>query len=144
MLHLNPFLKQFIKSSFFIVFVLFMFGCNNRDKSNVKYEQTKEVLANKERSDMIAFLKVSSTDKKNLIGQTVVKANLTNTATICAYKNVRIKMLTYKKGKMVEEHEDVLKEVIKPNSSVNFKLRYRVPKGADSIVLSVMNAEVAE
>jgi hypothetical protein len=144
MLHLNPFLKQFIKSSFFIVLVLFMFDCNNSDKSNVKYEQTKKVLANKERSDPMAFLKVLSTDKKNLIGQTVVKAKLKNTATICSYKNVRIKMLTYKKGKMVEEHEDVLEEVIRPGSSVNFKLRYRLPKGTDSVALSVMNAEIAE
>jgi hypothetical protein len=53
-------------------------------------------------------------------------------------------MLCYKDGKMVEEREDVLDDVIKPNTDNDFKTRYRLPKGTDSIDLSVMSASVAD
>ena len=53
-------------------------------------------------------------------------------------------MLCYKDGKMVEEHEDIIDDVIKPNSDKDFKTKYRLPKGTDSIDLSVMSASIAE
>jgi len=45
---------------------------------------------------------------------------------------------------MVEEHEDTIDEIIIPNSTKDFKTKYRLPKGTDSIALSIMNASVAE
>jgi hypothetical protein len=39
---------------------------------------------------------------------------------------------------------DVIDDMIKPNSIDNFKIKYRLPKGTDSIALSVMSADVAE
>jgi hypothetical protein len=45
---------------------------------------------------------------------------------------------------MMEEHEDVIDAVIKPNNEKKFKTKYRLPKGTDSIHLSVMNATLAE
>jgi len=43
---------------------------------------------------------------------------------------------------MMIEHEDVNDDVIKSNSINNFKIKYRLPKGTDSIALSVMSASV--
>ena len=53
-------------------------------------------------------------------------------------------MLCFKNNKIVEGHEDVIHDVIKPNSTMDFKTRYCLPKGTDSISLSVMNAITAQ
>ncbi len=82
------------------------------------------------------------TDKRNLIGKTVVTGVIANNATVCSYKKVRIKMLFYnREGKLVENHEEVVDEVIKANNKASFKSRYFTPKGTDSVALSVMSAE---
>lgn len=109
------------------------------------YEEQKQSLADKEQSKPLAFLHVKSTNRKNWIGQTVVDGTITNTATVCSYKDVRLKMLCYDKNyKIVEEHEDVLDAIIKPNTNRDFKLRYRLPRGTDSIAVSIMSAAVHE
>ena len=41
----------------------------------------------------------------------------------------------------VEEHEDVMPDVIKPGTVRNFKIKYRLPKGTDSLALSIMSAD---
>jgi len=50
-------------------------------------------------------------------------------------------MLCYKDGIRVEEHEDVIPDVIKPGNVKNFRTRYHLPKGTDSLALSVMTAD---
>jgi hypothetical protein len=71
-----------------------------------------------------------------------VRGKISNKATVSSSKDVRIKMLCYKDNKMMIEHEDVIDDVIKSNSINNFKIKYRLPKGTDSIALSVMSASV--
>jgi hypothetical protein len=113
-----------------------------KEKFDAKaYEETKESLADRERGHPDQFLKVSSDDKKNLFGATVVKGKIVNTASVCNYKNTRIKMLCYKNGTRVEEHEDVIPETIKPGTVKNFRTRYHLPKGTDSLAVFVMSAE---
>ena len=109
------------------------------------YEEQKQNLTDKEKSKPLAFLHLKSDHRKNWIGQTVIDGAITNTATVCSYKNVRLKMLCYDKSdKMVEEHEDVLDVIIKPNTIKDFKLRYRLPRSADSITVNIMSAAVHE
>ena len=109
------------------------------------YEEQKHQLADKEKEKPLAFLRIKSKHRKNWIGQTVVEGDIINTATVSSYKDVRLKMLCYDKDhKMVEEHEDVLDAVIKPNTGREFKLRYRLPKGTDSIAVSIVSAAVHE
>ena len=105
------------------------------------YTENKASLAVKEQSHPQEFLKIYADDKKNLFGATVVKGKVQNNASICGYKNTQIKMLCYHNNIRVEEHEDVLSDIIKPGTSKNFKTRYHLPKGTDSIALVVMNAE---
>lgn len=109
------------------------------------YEAQKESLADKEKAKPLAFLHVKSEHRKNWIGQTVVDGTIINTATVSSYKNVRLKMLCYDKdSKVVEEHEDVLDAIIKPNTDKDFKLRYRLPRATDSISVNIMSAAVHE
>ncbi|MGI8952296.1 MAG: hypothetical protein ACR2FN_12035 [Chitinophagaceae bacterium] len=124
--------------------IIVCFSCSNETKNtrDKSYETQKANLIEKEKNNPLVFLKMSAIDKKNIIGQTVVKGTVTNTATAYSYKNVRIKTLYYKDEKVVEEHEDVVDDIIKPNTSKGFKLRYHLPKGTDSVALNIMSAEI--
>jgi len=132
----------------FLVFLIIsvMNSCSGSETKTDEqaYTEQKESLEQKEKKHPLQFLHVEGDNKKNIIGQTVIHGTIYNKATIASYKDVRIKMLCYKDGKMVEEHEDVLDDVIKPNTDNDFKTRYRLPKGTDSIDLSVMSASVAD
>jgi hypothetical protein len=109
------------------------------------YEEQKQNLSDKEKTKPLAFLHVKSEHRKNWVGQTVVEGTVTNTAAVSSYKDVRLKMLCYDKdNKMVEEHEDLLDVIIRPNTSKDFKLRYRLPRSTDSIAVGIMSAAVHE
>ncbi len=113
------------------------------DKKN--YQEHKNDLANEEKQKPLSFLTVAMNRKKNLLGNTVIKGTITNSATVCSYKAIRLQSLSFNtEGKMLEEHEDVVEEILQPNSSKDFKLRYHLPKGTDSIAVRIMSATVAE
>jgi len=117
-----------------------LFACKEKFDGKT-YEENKISLAQREREHPEQFLKISSDDKKNLFGITVVKGKIVNTASVAAYKNTRIKMLCYQNGIRVEEHEDVMPEIIKPGGTKTFKTKYHLPKGTDSLAISVMSAD---
>ena len=50
-------------------------------------------------------------------------------------------MLCYKNGMRVQEHEDVVPDIIKPGAIKTFKTKYHLPKGTDSLAISVMSAD---
>jgi len=131
-----------MKLSFFIILFLICSSCKQKFDTKT-YQENKETLAQRENAHPEQFLKVSSDDKKNLFGATIVKGKIINTASVAAYKNARIKMLCYKNGIRVEEHEDVIPEIIKPGSVKNFKTKYHLPKGTDSLALFIMSADTA-
>jgi hypothetical protein len=128
---------------FLLISLLIFFAASCKEKFDSKtYQENKESLADREKEHPEQFIRVASDDKKNLFGATVVKGKLVNTASVCWYKNTRVKMLCYKNGVRVEEHEDVITYVIKPGNVKNFRTRYHLPKGTDSLALSVMSADV--
>jgi len=128
-----------------LLFVFFMIltlaSCKGKFDSKT-YEENKESLADREKEHPEQFIKISSDDKKNLFGATVIKGKLVNTGSVCCYKNTRVKMLCYKNGIRVEEHEDVIPDIIKPGNIKNFRTRYHLPKGTDSLSFSVMSADI--
>ena len=130
-----------MRAAFIFLIVVSIVSCREKFDSKT-YEENKQSLADREKEHPEQFLRVSSDDKKNLFGTTVIKGRLVNTASVCCYKNTRVKMLCYKNGVRVEEHEDVVPDVIKPGNVKNFRTRYHLPKGTDSLALSVMSADV--
>lgn len=105
------------------------------------YEQVKESLAEKEKNNPSKFLAVSNRDRKNLIGQTVVIAYLTNKATVCWYKDVEVKLSFFSKtGVKLDEGIETVYENIGPGKTIKFKTRYFAPKGTDSVAVSVLKA----
>ena len=65
-----------------LIFTSIVFSACNSKRTDAKaekesYEQTKETLEEKEKKNPMMFLKASSHDKRNLIGQTVIKGMVT-------------------------------------------------------------------
>ena len=104
------------------------------------YQEQKATLGSKEKDSPLGFLEVQSKDHRNIFGQTVVKGTVHNTATLCSYKDIRVKLLYYKQQKLVANHEEVYKETLAPGDDFIFKARYKTPKGTDSVAVSLMSA----
>ena len=112
------------------------------DKEKEKYEQTTESLEETEKKNPSRFLSVSGHDKRNLIGQTVVKGTLINNAKVCTYKDVSVELAFYSKtGALLEKDTETVFETLAPGESKNFKTKYFAPKGTDSVALTVKDAK---
>jgi major membrane immunogen (membrane-anchored lipoprotein) len=130
-----------------VVITLMVSACSSSDKktgdkANDKYEQTKETLAESEKKNPARFLSVNGHDKRNLIGQTVVKGTLTNNAKVCTYKDVNVELAFYSKtGALLEKDNETVFETLAPGESKSFKTKYFAPKGTDSVALVVKDAK---
>ena len=129
-----------------LVFSAFITGCNNSQQYEIsageKYEKTQESLKQAEQKNPVRFLVVSGNNKKNLLGQTVVKGTIYNNAKIVSYKDVDIKLSFYSKtGALLEEDHQVVYESISPGGSKSFKSKFFTPKGTDSVYFTVIGAK---
>lgn len=129
-----------------VIVTLVLSACGGKDKSadktKDKYEQTKETLQETEKKNPIRFLVVSGHDKRNIIGQTVIKGTLTNNAKVVSYKDVNLELTFYSKtGALLEKDHEVVYETIAPGASTNFKTKYFAPKGTDSVAMKVVSAK---
>lgn len=129
-----------------VLVVLTLFAACKSDKKektfdNNSYETVKETLAEKEKNNPKRFLMVTNTDRKNLIGQTVVKGSISNKATICWYKDVELRLSFYSKtGVKLDEGLETIYENIGPGKTIKFKTKYFAPKGTDSVAISINKA----
>jgi hypothetical protein len=129
-----------------LAFAITLTACNSGDKSadakKDKYEQTKESLEETEKKNPTRFLTVTGHDKRNLLGQTVVKGTLSNSAKVASYKDVQVQLLFYSKTKaLLEQDTETVFETLPPGKSADFKTKYFAPKGTDSVALKVMGAK---
>jgi len=127
--------------------VLLLATCGGKEKKQdtQSYKDNKKNLAEKEAGSPTDFLSITTShEKRTLFGlgrQTITKGEVSNNATVCSYKDVRIKMLCYDKlGNRIEEHEDIMDDIIAPGQTANFRTQYKLPKETDSVALSVMSA----
>jgi hypothetical protein len=130
-----------------IVFCLLLLSCGGSDVKTAsgkkdKYEETKETLAETEKKNPVRFLQVSGGDKRNLIGQTVVKGTITNTATVATFKDIQVELYFYSKtGTLLEKDLETIFETLGPGKTTEFKTKYFTPKGTDSVGLKVLGAK---
>ncbi len=136
-----------MKSIFIILLIagILQTGCTSGGNETVqkdKYEAGKLSLEEVEKKSPADFLKVAGSDKKNLLGQTVVKGKVHNMAKIVTYKDVDIKLSFYSKtGTLLMEDNEVLYDKFEPGAIVPFKSKYFAPKGTDSIAMKVIAAK---
>ncbi len=128
----------------FIMLSFAFAACNSDDaKGKDKYEQTKETLEQSEKKNPKRFLNVEGSDKKNLIGQTVIKGTITNKATVASFKDVDVELSFYSKtGALLQRDHEVVYETIKPGNSTDFKTKTRAPIGTDSVAMKIFAAKV--
>ena len=132
-----------------LILVSFVFAACSGDekaeqaKAKDKYEQTKETLGETEKKNPKRFLSVEGSDRKNLIGQRVIKGTISNKATVASYKDVDIELSFYSEtGALLEKDHEVIYETIAAGNSTNFKTKYFAPKGTDSVVMKIAGAKV--
>lgn len=107
------------------------------------YEKAKESLEEREKKNPVEFITVTSKDKHNLIGQTVIKGTVYNKAKVCVYKDVELELSFFSKtGVLLEKDSEKVYEVIEPGKSADFKTKYFAPKGTDSVGIKVTGAKV--
>jgi hypothetical protein len=139
---------NWIKITFCVV-LFFAISCNDKGKKqNGKvdtYETSKMTIEEIETKNPKKFLKVEGRDKHNLIGQTVVKGKISNTATVVGYKDVTIKISFFSKtGTLLEEDEETIYNEVKPGGTLEFKSKFYAPKGSDDVKLNIINAKVSK
>ena len=129
-----------------LILAIGLFSCKNKDKKfdDHSYQETKISLAEKERNNPREFLQLSGDDHRNFFGKTVYKGVIKNTATVAAYNEVRIKLLYFKNGIQVANHEEQFEKTIPPNDDFSFKARYKTPKGTDSVAAYIMSAKAVK
>ena len=136
-------LKSFI--FFLAMFSVMLISCNSdtAEMDEASYEKTREVLLDKELKNPANFLTVVGKDKKNLLGQTVIKGKLTNHATIAVFKDVDVKLFFYSKTKaLLETDTETIFEQVQPGQTKDFKTKYFAPKGTDSVGIQVIGAKM--
>ena len=126
-----------------------LFSCKEIDKkfnhkSSRSYAESKKSLEEQERESPKDFLQLTGDDHRNFWGKTVYKGLIRNTATIVAYKDVRVKLLYFKEGVQVANHEELFDNAIAPNDDYTFKAKYKTPKGTDSVAAYIMSAKAVE
>lgn len=135
------------KSFLFVLAILaaMLISCNADDTKSeeASYEQTRKVLLEKELKNPAKFLSVTGQDKKNLLGQTVIKGKLSNHATIAVFKDVEVKLSFYSKTRaLLETETETIFEQVQPGQTKNFKTKYFAPKGTDSVAIQILNAKM--
>ena len=136
-------------SLLFFVILVIIFSCtSNAKKASTEkevYEKTKESLQEKEEKNPRNFLFAEGHNKRNLLGQTVIKGSLTNKASVAVFKDVDINLSFYSKTHaLLEKDKETVFEVLHPGESKNFKTKYFAPKGTDSVAIAVLGAKVVK
>ncbi len=129
---------------FFLMFSAILVACNSDsvNKEKESYDVTKKALLKKEQIDPSAFLTVTGTSKKNIVGQTVVRGTLVNKASVATFKDVNIELAFYSKTKaLLETDKETIFQILNPGESQDFKTKYFAPKGTDSVGLRVLGAK---
>ena len=137
----------FMKNIFFACTGILLFiSCSDKNNYSVSsdkaYEKNKTSIMETEQKNPESFLTAKGDEKKNLIGQTVVKGKIFNAAKMVTYKDVSIKLSFYSKtGAVMEEDVETIYETIDPGLSKSFKSKYFTPKGTDSVGMKVLGAK---
>ena len=122
-------------------------GCKSKAEKETAaqdvYEKAKESLEEREKKKPVSFITVTSKDKHNLIGQTVIKGTVNNNAKVCVYKDVELELSFFSKtGVLLQKENETIYDVIGPGKEVEFKKKFFVNKDADSLHIKVMSAKV--
>lgn len=137
-----------MKKTFLLFLLLPVFIACNSDSSSLNkenYQRSKTNILKKEQDNPKDFLVVSGDKKRNIVGQTVVRGKIKNTAALAKFKDVTIKIYFYSKTKtLVETEDETIYEQFFPGDTKSFKTKYFAPKGTDSVALEILGAKIGD
>lgn len=126
-----------------VVASLVFSACNsaNNQHPSARYEETKTSLKETELNSPLKFLKVKGDFHGNLVNQTVVEGEIFNNATLVSYKDIQLQIVFKdKEGSVIEKQKQVIDDVVKPNSSNDFKIKISHVKQASSVSVDIVGA----
>src|ERR1043165_892310 len=107
-------------------------SCNsaNKERPSAKYEEKKKSMEEMERETPLKFLKITGDHHGNIINQVVIDADIHNSATLTAFKDIEVKM-TFKdrSGAAIERDTKTLNDIVGPGATKRVKIKVRKPKG---------------
>jgi hypothetical protein len=136
------------KTSFIaIAVIIFLSACKSKATETASekeaYQKATKALEEREKKNPASFLTVNSHDKSNLIGQTVIKGTIDNTAKVCTYKDVQLELSFFSKtGTLLEKDIETIYDLVAPGKSIEFKTKYFAPKKTDSVAIKVLGAKI--
>ena len=137
----------FMKNLLYLFLVLVVINsCENKNDYDIttgkSYEKNKLSLEKTEQKSPTSFLFVDGERKRNILGQSIIKGQITNRAKIVTYKDIDVKFSFYSlTGALLEEDHEVLYETIVPGGTKKFKSKYFTPKGTDSVGFKIISAK---
>lgn len=136
-----------MKNVLYLFCLLFVLNaCGDKNDYDIKTEKTYELnkgnLEKTEQRNPTQFLLVRGERKKNILGQSIIKGQITNLAKIVSYKDIDVKLFFYSKtGALLEEDHEILYETVPPGGVKKFKSKYFTPKGTDSVAFKIISAK---
>jgi hypothetical protein len=126
-----------------VLFFVALSACNtaNNQHPSAQYEEKKTSLKEIEHDSPLKFLKVTGDFHGNLVNQTVVTGEITNSATLVSYKDIQLQIIFKDKdGAVIEKQKQVVDDVIKPNSKDDFKIKTGHIKDAYTVSVDISDA----
>jgi hypothetical protein len=105
--------------------------------------ELREQLKAKEEQHPTEFLAGEISFRDNLIGQSVIRGHVTNSATAATFKDIEL-TITYisKTGAPISNEIFIVYEPLPPGQSASFKFKTRSPKGTSTSKMTVSGAKV--
>ena len=133
----------------FSIITFFSFSCDNNSQSSAAakddYIKNKAALQKEEEKNPVNFIDVNGYNKKNFLGQTVVKGSLTSKASVATFKDIDLQLSFFSKtNALLETDKETIFEILHPGETKDFKTKYFAPKGTDSVALSVLSAKILQ
>jgi hypothetical protein len=103
--------------------------------------ELREQLKTKEEQHPTEFLAGEISFRDNLIGQSVIRGHVTNSATAATFKDIEL-TITYisKTGAPISNEVFTVYETVPPGQSASFKFKTRSPKGTSTSKMTVSGA----
>lgn len=131
---------------YMLMVTVFLNACTSNEEqqkeSQKKYEEVTLSVEALEKKAPVKFLRVAGADKKNLLGQTVIKGKISNKAKMVTFKDIDIQLSFYSKTKtLLMEDQEMVYDEVAPGATINFKTKYFAPKGTDSVAMKILSAK---
>jgi len=104
-------------------------------------EEIKTEVLQTEKQNPVSYISERTSNRQNLLGQTVLEGTLTNAATVANFKDVMLKVDFFSKTNTIIATENVsIYEQINPGQTISYKKKIYVSKDVANVHITVIGA----